>query len=175
MKKLFFIVCFSLSIVCTFGQSFGGGGNPGGPPPNGEKGQRPPQSNSSNKEQLILEKFPDIPNITLTQREKIGSILTDEHKNISKQLDKKREIEMKSSQSELNQKDLDKQKKNLDKIDKKIDDIQTKSNKKAKKILSDEQYMVFIEKRKSFKFKSTHQGPPNSDRENNHGGRPNNK
>lgn len=165
-------MCFCLSITYTFGQSFGAG-NQGGPPPNRQMGQRPPQRpDNMSSDQLVLEKFPEIPNITLEQRQKIGSILTDEHKNITKQFEKKRDIEIKSSKSNMTPNEFEKQRKKLDKIDKKISDIQTKSNKKVRKILSDEQYKAFIEKRNSFKFKNMHQGPPDFNKNDDKGHRP---
>ena len=53
--------------------------------------------------------------------------------------------------SDINAKD--KIQKNVDKIDKKIEKRIEKSNEKIRKILSDVQYAIFLEKRDQVKFK----------------------
>lgn len=156
MKKITIIIFSIFTMVSLYAQPPGGGGGGrgmGGPPPGG---MRQPSNFSSNKP--ILDHFPEIPDLTLKQREKVGTILTNEREDIQSQLEKRREIEMKLK-PDTSDKEREKQKKNIDKIDKKIRDIKEKSDKKIKKELSDTQYQVFIEKREEFRFKEQHQRP----------------
>lgn len=155
MKKILLIISVVLITICTYAQPPGEGRGPGGPPPGNGMGHRP---SSTNDNKLILEHFPEIPNLTLEQREKVGSILTSERKDTDKQMEKKREIEIKRN-PDMSNKDLEKQHKEINKIDKKIQDIRGKSDKKIRKVLSDEQYLVFAEKRDEFKFKRHRQRP----------------
>lgn len=127
-----------------------GGGRPDGPPPGGRGGD---QFNSRTEEKITLEVFPDIPNLTLKQREKVGSILTKEAKDIRSQMDKKRELDIESRNTDLSEKDIEKHHKKINKIDEKINDIRGKSDKKIRKELSAEQYSIFTKKRSEFKFK----------------------
>lgn len=149
MKKALMFSIATFSFICLCAQPpMGGGGRPDSPP-RGDMMQRP---SDSSDEKITLEVFPEIPNLSLEQREKVGSILTKEMKDVSKQLKKKREL-MPGRDSELSEKDLQKNKEKADKIDQKIASIKDKSNNKVKKELSDDQYQVFIEKREEFKFK----------------------
>lgn len=163
MRKLFIVACvIILATTQAFAQppSGRGGRGPGeGSPPGDRMGQR---SSSFGEDKPILEHFPEIPDLTLQQREKIGTILTDERKDINKQMDKKKSAERKKD-SEIDENELQKQQKEFDKIDKKIQDIKSKSDKKIKKILSDQQYLAFVEKREEFKFKRQHQRLPRRD------------
>ena len=158
MKRVFIIVSIILTVANLCAQPPGGGrGTPGGPPPGGggrEMGNRP----NTSSEELVLEHFPEIPDLTLKQREKIGTVLVDERKDIQKQLEKKLEIE-KNRKPDASEKDLEKQHEKIAKIDQKIQDIKSKADKKVKKLLSDEQYLVLIEKRGEFKFKQQNQRP----------------
>jgi hypothetical protein len=124
-----------------------GGGNRQGPPPGmGQRGE------TRGEEKLRLDSFPEIPAITLEQRAKIGLVLAKEQKDIVKQVQKKHELMEKDRQSpDSNEKD--KMQKAIAKIDNKIQNRIEKSNKKIKKILSDEQYRVFLEKRNDFRFR----------------------
>jgi hypothetical protein len=127
-----------------------GRGNRQGQPPSG-MGQR---GEAGGEEQLILESFPEIPDITLKQRTDIGNILAKEQKDIFMQVRKKRELMEKDGQSpDRSEKEKDKMQKDIARIDGKIEKQIGKSNKKIRRILSDEQYQVFLEKRNDFKFK----------------------
>lgn len=153
MKKVLFITCSVLLTVGIYAQPPGGMGGRGsggqrGGPPRGEMPNRP----ASSEDKLILEHFPEIPDLTLEQREKVGSILSKEREDIEKQFKKKRTIE-KEITPDISDKDLKKKQQKLEKIDKKVQDIREKSNKKIKRELSEEQYRVFIEKREEFKFR----------------------
>lgn len=149
MKTTLALVLILLSVITLKAQPHQGrgGGRPDGTPPEGMR-QRP-QINGDDK--MILEYFPEIPNLSLTQREKVGSILTKERKDIAKQLDKKRNLEI--GYKELTEKDREKNKEKIEKIEVKINQIKEKSNQKIKKELSEKQYSVFKEKREDFKFK----------------------
>lgn len=133
------------------GEGGGGGRRPGGPPPGDMRQQRP-----GGEDKIILEFFPEIPDLTLQQREKVGTILTSERKDIRKQTEKKMELGRLDTMSEQ---DREKNKKKLDKIDKKISEITEKSNKKIGKVLNDNQYHVFLEKREDFKFRGNRERP----------------
>lgn len=147
MKK-FLVTTFLILLAVNFHaqppQGGRGGGRPDGPPSGGMR-----QSFSEAETKPILEEFPSIPNLTLEQREKVGSILTKEQQDVAKQMDKKREIELNRIEDPTD-KNIEK---DIQKIDAKIVAIKEKSNKKIKKDLSDEQYAVFLEKREMFKFK----------------------
>lgn len=158
MKRILIIISVILVATNLLSQPPSGRRGQGGPPPNGGRmGQRPPSNIEDN---IILESFPEIPNLTLQQREKVGTILTDEQKDIEKQMAKKREAEV-NLNPDATQKEVEKQQKEIEKIDKKVQDIRGKSDKKIKKILSDEQYLVFTQKREEFKFRhQRRQRPP---------------
>lgn len=149
MKKILIIAIGILTTIGIYAQPPGGSGGrgPGGPPPGG----RMSNQSSSLQERLILEHFPEIPDLTLEQREKVGIVLSKEHKDIEKQLKKKHELK-KDFTPETSEKALNKLKEKTEKIDKKIQDIRNKSNEKIRKDLSEEQYSVFLEKRENFKF-----------------------
>jgi len=116
---------------------------------------------SDDKDKIILEHFPDIPGLTLQQREKIGSLLTKEREDIENQMNKKRDLEIDLKKKENpTDKEIKKNREKADKIDKKILDIREKTNKKAEKVLSKDQYLVFIDKRQDFKFKQQRSGRP---------------
>jgi hypothetical protein len=126
----------------------GRGGNRQGPPSGmANRGEM------SGQEQLRLDSFPSIPDISLEQRADIGIILSKEQKDIVKQIRKKQEWMEKDRQSpEKIEKEKEKIHKKVAQIDDKIGKRIEKSNKKIRKILSDEQYQVFLEKRNQFRF-----------------------
>ncbi len=154
MKKVLIITIGVLMVVGIYAQPPGGGGmgpgggGPGGPPPGGGM----PNRSSSSENNLVLERFPEIPDLTLKQREKMGNILTKEHKDIEKQIEKKHDVE-KGFAPNLSENDFKKQKQKIDEIDGKIRDIRSKSNNKIKKELSEDQYIAFLEKREEFRFR----------------------
>jgi len=149
MKKYVIFLVVIFFTLGMFAQPQGGRRGGGGPPPGKEMRQYP--GVSENK--VVLDHFPEIPGITLEQREKVGTVLTNERKDIQSQLEKRRECEEKANHPGYSSKDKEKQWKKMEKIDKKIEDIKNKSDKKIKKILSEEQYLVFVKKRDEFKFK----------------------
>jgi hypothetical protein len=104
-------------------------------------------------EQLRLDSFPEIPDITLEQRADVGFILVKERQDVLKQVRKKRELMEKDKQSpDRSEKEKAKTQKNLAEVDGKIQKQIEKSNEKIRKILTDKQYQVFLEKRNDFKF-----------------------
>ncbi len=123
------------------------GGGPGGFSGGDRMGQ---SSMRSNEKILVLANFPEIPEITLKQREKMGTILTKEQKDIDKQVAKRKKIEAKSKDAD--EKDLLKNEKKIAEIDKKIAEIKEKSNTKIAKELSNEQFEVFTAKRDEVRF-----------------------
>lgn len=160
MKKFFvttFLILFAVSFYAQPPQGGRRGGRPEGAPPGGMR-----QSFSEGETKPILEEFPTIPNLTLEQREKVGSILTKEQQDITKQIKKKREFE----QDRIEYSTERNIEKDLQKIDGKITEIKDKSNKKIKKVLSDEQYSVFLDKRDMFKFRPQRGKKMAADKEN---------
>ncbi|MDR3217807.1 MAG: hypothetical protein LBU22_02340 [Dysgonamonadaceae bacterium] len=155
MNKWHFILWLIFTSVCLHAQSpqrgIGmGGGNRQGPPP----GMSQRNEARDGAEELRLDSFPPIPDITLEQRVDVGNILAKEQKDTFKLHQKKRELLEKDRQSpEKSEKDRKKMQKEMDKIDSKIEKRIEKSNKKIRKILSEEQYRVFLEKRNDFIFR----------------------
>lgn len=150
MKKIILIAVVVLTGMSAFAQSTSGNRDGRqGPPPGVRQGQRPPQSQKGDP---MLELMMLIPDLTLSQGEKLTDILTNEKKDIDKQLKKRREADEKYRYA-VTEKDIEKRNKEYQKIDKKIDSIKEKSNKKVKKALSDKQYAVFIQKREEFRFR----------------------
>lgn len=152
LASLLFLFC--IVAMAQPPQGGGRGGMGGGRPPMGQ--DRP----SGVNEKVWLEEFPDIPNLALEQREKVGDLISKEYKNINKQMQKKHELMHKVSPSDgsASSKDLEKNRKKIDKIDSEIEKIKNKTNTQAKKVLDEEQYIVFLEKRSEFRFK--HQRMP---------------
>ena len=154
MNKWSLILCLIFSNIYLQAQPPQGnrgmdrGGRPGMPP----QGMDNRSEMRNGEGQLMLDSFPSIPDVTLEQRADIGMIMMNEHKDISKQMEKKRK-EMKKFDTSSGTSDKEKIQKKIDKIDKKIEKRIEKSNEKIRKILSDEQYAIFIEKRKQIKFK----------------------
>jgi hypothetical protein len=161
MKQFVIILLTVFSVVGAYAQmpqgggGFGGrgGGQRDGPPPGGMDFNR-----QKAEEILILEFFPEIPNITLEQKMDVGNILGDEQKRICKFESQKRELIEKEREENSDEKKIEKNRKKILKIDGKIKKQIEKSNKKIKKKLSDEQYQVFLEKRHEFRFSA--QRPP---------------
>ena len=152
MNKWYLILCLIFSNIYLQAQppqgyrGMGRGNRPGMSPDMKNRGEI-----RNGEEELMLDSFPTIPNITLEQRVDIGIIMTNEQKDISKQIEKKRKW-VEKFDTASNTSDKEKAQKNIDKIDKKIGKRIEKSNKKIRKILSDEQYAIFLEKRNQFKF-----------------------
>lgn len=161
MKKILLILFVSLSIYSIQAQPQGGRPSMGGVPPQDMNGDRRPSDRSNEKPSI--ERFPEIPDLTLDQRMKVGSVLSKEMQNICDQVDKKRQIE-KSIQEETSGEKREKLQEKLGKSDKKIQSIRDKSNKKIKRTLTEEQYFVFIEKRADFKFRQPPKNKPMDDR-----------
>ena len=146
IASILILAGLNLSAQPPQGGRGGGEGRPNRPP----MGQKPGQS----EDKMWLSNFPDIPDLTLKQREKLGSTLTKEMKDVSKQMQKKHELDIEINNNlDLSKKDVDKNQKKIVKIDKKIEKIKEKSDKKVRSILSTEQYLVFVEKKGEFKFR----------------------
>jgi hypothetical protein len=154
MNKWYFILYLVFTGVCLQaqppqgGRGMGRGGNRQGSPQGMAN-----RGGMSGQEQLRLDSFPSIPDITLEQRADIGIILAKEQKDIAKHIRKKQECIEKDRQSpNQSEKESEKIRKEIAKTDENIRKRIEKSNKKIRKILSDEQYLVFLEKRNQFKF-----------------------
>ena len=158
MKRGLITFLIVITTICAYAQPpQGQGGGPGG------GGGMPPRDRNmeprSTTENLVLEHFPEIPDLSLKQREQVGTILTKERKDVMKQMEKLHQNDDKDPQT-LTAKDLEKIDKGRAKADKKIKDIESKSNKKVEKVLTDEQYAVYLLKRTEFKFKGGGKRPP---------------
>ena len=181
MKKIllatsFFLICISVAAQ----MSMGGGGRPQG----GPGGGRPPmQRGNMNAEgqDFMLMSMPDIPGLSLEQREKLSKAISDERKDMSKLMDEKRELKMKSDEPGLSEKKRQKLMDKMMKADNKMKKNEEKYDKKYRTILTQEQYQVFIDKKKEIEFKgfgkpNGQQRPPrrpdNGERPDNNGERP---
>lgn len=146
MRLIFTTMFFMLISISMTAQPPQGGGSGGF-----QGGDRMRQSSMRSSEKiLVLANFPEIPEITLKQREKVGTILTKEKKDIDKQLAKKKKIEEKSKDAD--EKDLLKNEKKTAEIDKKIEGIKEQSNIKIAKEFTKEQFDIFVEKRDEVRF-----------------------
>lgn len=154
MKKILLVTSFFL--VCTYMSAqmpMGGGGRPQGGRPGGE---RPPMQNgnmNSRGQDFILMSMPDIPGLTLDQREKLSKAISDERKDMSTLMDEKQELKMKSDNPGLAEKKRQKLINKIIKVDAKLKKTEEKYDKKYRSILSEEQYQTFIKKKKEIEFK----------------------
>jgi hypothetical protein len=158
MNKLFLILFLIFTSLCLQAQPPQGGnrgmgrGNRQGSP-SGMRQRGELRGEARGGEQLRLDSFPEIPDITIEQRADVGIILVKEQQEIFKQVQKKRELMEKDKQSpDRSEKEKAKMQKNLADVDGKIQKQIEKSNEKIRKILSDKQYQVFLEKRNDFRF-----------------------
>jgi hypothetical protein len=110
-------------------------------------------ANYGEPDKLMLDHFPDIPGLSLEQRADIGVILTKEQKENGKQMQKKRQLLEEKKNPFISEKKQRKIQKNIEKADRNIERQIDKSNKKIRKILSEEQYRIFIKKRSEFQFR----------------------
>jgi hypothetical protein len=154
MSKWHLILCLVSASICLQAQPpqgnrrMGGGARQGPPPGTEQRGEA-----RGGAEQFRLDSFPPIPGITLAQRVDIGTVLTKEQKDIVKHLRKKRELMENDRQSPgRSEKEKEKTQKDMAGIDGKIRKRIEKSNQKIRKILSEEQYRIFVEKRNDFRF-----------------------
>lgn len=155
MKRMYFLAVIFLSVCLgSMAQPPSGGGRPGGM---GGPGGRPPmrsEQGGGNSGQFWVMKVPDIPGMTQDQRRKLVDALSKEEEDVSKLMDSKKELDLKELRyAGLSQKDKEKQMKKIAKIDSKIDKTREKYDKKYRKILTEEQYRIFIEKKKDVEFK----------------------
>lgn len=138
----------------------GGGGRPQG----GPRGGRPPMHGNymkAGESDVMLMNIPDIPNLTLDQREKLSKAISNERKDIAKLMDEKQELRMKSENPGISEKERQKVKEKISKTDDKIRKQEEKYNNKYRSILSPEQYEIFIAKKKSIEFKGFGRQPGN--------------
>jgi hypothetical protein len=156
MKKILFLMCLTLCLSVLNQADVSAqppqGGRQGGM---GRGAMRPPSdaANYSGSNELVLDYFPDIPGLSLEQRVDIIMILLKEQKSINGEPQKRLQLAEKKENSVLNDKEQRNVQKKIDRLDQKIQQKMDKSNKKIKKILSEEQYRVFIEKRAEFRFR----------------------
>ncbi|MFV0535777.1 MAG: hypothetical protein ACK5M3_00215 [Dysgonomonas sp.] len=162
MKKILLTTSFILICISMTAQMpMGGGGRPQGGRPGG--GERPPMQNgnsNSGGQDFILMSMPDIPGLTLEQREKLSKAISDERKDMSKLMDEKQELRMKSDNPGLAEKKRQKLMEKMIKADNKIKKNEEKYDKKFRSILTEEQYQFFMKKKKDIEFKGF--GKPNN-------------
>ncbi|MDH6308749.1 Spy/CpxP family protein refolding chaperone [Dysgonomonas sp. PFB1-18] len=143
-------VCTNLSAQPPMGM--GGGGRP----PGGKGGGRPPMMHGMGQDmnEPMIMGLPEIPDLTLEQREKLSKAVTDERKDISKLLKEKQDMKRESENPGLAGKDLQKLLEKMDKTDEKIKKKEEKYDKKYRSILSDDQYNIFSVNKKDIRFRS---------------------
>lgn len=156
MKKILLTV--TLIIACGSLAAQGSmGGMGGGRPPEGGKGRgeghAPMHQGNSRDESFFIMGIPDIPNLTLEQREKLSKTISDERKDIFKLMQEKQELKMRSENPGIANKERLKLTEKISKTDEKIKTKQEKYDKKYKSILTAEQYHIFAEKKQSVEFR----------------------
>lgn len=152
---LVFLASFSLMAQPPQGGGFGGFG--GG---QGERGDRrgpggPPSGMQRQAEdEYWVENLSVVEGLTLDQKNKLSDILVKEQKDIAKQMEKRRTYQKSFEKNEnLSEKEIDKRLKKMDKIDADIQKIKSTSDKKISKLLSEEQYKTFTQKRGEIKLR----------------------
>lgn len=170
MKKSILAITFIL--ICS--------GLAAQPPMGGGGGGRPSMMNKQgqNQDSFMIMGIPEIPDLTLEQREKLGKEITNERKDISKLMQEKQELKIDSENPGMAEKDRQKLFGKMAKIDEKIKKKEEKYDKKYRSILSDEQYNIFSANKKNIEFRG--QGIPNrgnrqqppAQRPDDNGGRP---
>lgn len=97
MKKSILAITFILICSGLAAQPPMGGGG-GGRPQGGPGGGRPPMMNKQgqNQDSFMIMGIPEIPDLTLEQREKLGKEITNERKDISKLMQEKQELKIDS-------------------------------------------------------------------------------
>ena len=151
MKRILLVATFIISIAIQAQPSQGGrGGMQGGRPP--MRGQMQGQGQSN--EEFWVMNLPEIPELTQDQRRKLVDTLTKEKKEVSKLMKEKKDLEIEMETTvDPSKKELDKLIKKIDKVDASIWKRTADYDKKYRKILTVEQYMVFKEKKKEIIFK----------------------
>lgn len=139
----------------------GGMGRGNGRPPGGGRGEGRPliHNNNSQEGSFMIMGIPDIPELTLEQREKLSKAISDERKDISKLMQEKQELKRKADNPGIAEKERVKLSEKADKTDEKINEKQEKYDKKYKSILTAEQYQIFSEKKKDIEFRELHKRP----------------
>ena len=158
MKKILLAVTFILSTITISAQPPMGGGMGGSrgdrPPGGGRGGNRPPMHNQGQTgDEFMIMGIPDIPDLTLEQREKLSKEITNERKDISKLMQKKRELTIDAENPGLAEKERQKLIEKMAKIDEDVKKKEGKYDKKYRSILSENQYKTFNEKKKDIQFK----------------------
>lgn len=153
MKKILVILAVLAVFVNIDAQPPMGRGQGGGRPPmRSQDGMR--QAQSGDSEEVGVLKFPEIPGLTSTQREKLIKSVTDERKDIMSLMSDKRELHMKAGKpDQLTEKEMAKLEKQTQKIDAKIDKVKAKADKKYRAILAPDQYQIFMDKKAEIEFK----------------------
>ena len=133
--------------------------------PSPDREGRPQMDKKGGGDMMFNSLAKDIPNLTLEQREKLGSLMSSEKDKMENEFSKKRDLE--KTQGQLSEKDEKKRNSKLEKIDRNIEKIKAESNKKVKKILDEEQYQIFVNKRDQIKFDKPRRERPQSDSKDN--------
>lgn len=155
MKKILFAI-FTIISINSLAQSPMGGGMGGNRPPMGGgrgEGRPPMQQRSGNQDDFMIMGMPDIPALTLEQREKLSKTISDERKDISKLMKEKNDYKRESDNPGIAGKERRKLLEKVDKTDEKIKKKEEKYDKQYRKILSEEQYNIFSEKKKDIEFR----------------------
>ena len=109
------------------------------------------QSPGKDYSQIRIIDFPEISGLTVKQNLNLFKIVKDEHQEILMLTDQKQELQNKIEQAKK-QKDIDKDTKTIAKFDNNAKKASIAADKKIRKILTNDQYNEFIEKRDLIKF-----------------------
>lgn len=150
MRVLATVILLSIGISLAAQPPIGGGGSrpQGGP----GRGRPPMQSMNQQNDNFIITNIPDIPNLTLDQREKLSKEISNEKRDISKLMAERMKQDREAQNPGLASKDRVKMIEKVEKIDAKISKQEEKYDKKYRKILSDDQYLFFKEKKNEIRF-----------------------
>lgn len=163
MKKILLTTLFVLIYSSMMAQMPMGGGR-GSRPQGGPPGNRLSMSKEKQDQDFVLMGMPEIPNLTLEQREKLSKAISDERKDISKLMNKKQELRQEVNNPGMAEKKRTKLQEKIGKVDNDIKKKETKYDKKYRSILSQEQYEVFVENKKSIEFRGQGNRPQRGSR-----------
>lgn len=136
-----------------------------GRPPHRGNGDRPMLTQTDRQQDDMIMGLPDIPDLTLSQREKLSKEISKERKDISKLMKQRQQIHIDAQNPGMAEKERVKLHEKIIGIDEKIEKKKQKYNKKYRSILTDEQYRIFEVNKSKIEFRGRPHGKiPNGNR-----------
>lgn len=159
MKRIVFIITLAIVSISMAAQQPQGGGGRGGNR-GSRDGQRPPMRGQMENQRIDttdeywIMNFPEIPGLTQDNKRKIIDLLAKEKKEIDKLIREKMDLEDQMFNAvNPSEKEVSKLSKKIDKVESNIRKKGDSYDKKYKKILNNEQFILFKEKKRDIKFK----------------------